>query len=751
MIYRWWHEFCDAMKRESQFGANIIWLPLSMALGAATWFSLEKDVSAIPLALALAAACTGWFLSRRIRVLQFVFLLAAGFVMAMLAAQVETWRKDTTLLDSEITTRIQGIVVARDLDFKGHRRYLIDLQDTTDPQINRPPERIRLIARNKHTPIAIGDLIGGLARLQPPSGAALPGSYDFAFNAYFNGIGAYGFFMGAPKTVVDAQASTSVQPTIMRGFTLTLARVREGIAQRINAVLDGDTAGFARALTVADRRGLHPETVDALRASGLAHVLAISGLHMALVAGTLFFLVRFGCSLFPSVIQSMPVKKYAAFAALLVATLYLMISGASISTQRAWIMLAIVLVAVLLDRPALTMRNVALAAIAIILLSPSAVLGPGFQMSFAATAALIASYALWNNDKITAGRDHPSVFGGLTRIILLFFIGLAVTSLVAGLATAPFSSYHFHKVASYGLIANLLAMPIITFIVMPSGLIALLVMPLGLEHWPLMLMGSGLNLVIDIAYYVQGLGGVVTVGRISAVSFALLVSGFLILVLMRTRLRLLGIIVIAAGMAYNQWGKTTRTPDVLVAENGRLVAAMNENSIATHRARPSKFVFQQWQSAFQREALLKPQKIKADADPQGPYQELRDLLTGPMPKGQFICRSKAYCALQTSSHLRVVVVEDLIYLGPACDEADLVITSRRIVMDRCFSGATLITGTMLRQSGSLEIHDDKDSATLLIKSSIGQTDRPWTRHRTYDWRQQKHVIKIPVWASRQVE
>ena len=269
----------------------------------------------------------------------------------------------------------------------------------------------------------------------------MPGGYDFAFRAFIDGIGAHGFFYQAPEAG-DPLAQSPPGP--LHAFSLGLRSVRERISARIRSVLPGDAGGIAAALAVSDRRGISEATVDALRATGLAHILAISGLHMALAAGTRSISSYARCwAAAPAVVEAWPVKKIAAVGALLAATAYLMISGGSVATQRAWVMLAIMLVAVLADRPALTMRNVALAAMAIILLTPSAVVGPGFQMSFAATAALISAYAALSTRR-TDGRFAPPgpLAGSLPgRAAILFakaVLGLAITSLVAGLATGLF-------------------------------------------------------------------------------------------------------------------------------------------------------------------------------------------------------------------------------------------------------------------------------------------------------------------------
>ncbi|MEX3009111.1 ComEC/Rec2 family competence protein [Hoeflea sp. TYP-13] len=712
-----------------------------MALGATFWFSTNESPPLVFVAVPFVVL-VGWLLAFGYGRARFTLIMIAGFLAGMLAADFETSRNPTTLLDSEVTTRLRGAVVGRDIDHAGRWRYTVDIQKTWDPQIRRPPERVRLVSRSRHEPVAIGVGIEGLARLQPPSGPALPGEYDFSFNAYFKGIGAYGFFYGAPIVADSALQDGTVSSS--RRLSIWLAQLREDIAARIRAVLPGDTGGFASALTVAERRAMSPETVEALRASGLAHVLAISGLHMALVAGTFFFFMRACFSFFPSLVQAVPAKKIAAAGALLVATFYLFISGGSVSTQRAWIMLAIVLVAVLLDRRALTMRNVAIAAIIIILISPSAVVGPGFQMSFAATAALIATYGLWDRRWSERRLFESNSAPGLFRVVLVFFAGLALTSLVAGLATAPFAIYHFHRVASFGLIANLLAMPIVTFVVMPAGLISLLVMPLGLEHWPLVAMGWGLDAVIAIARYVEGLGGVIVVGRMNWLALSALVSGFLVFVLAKTRLRLIGLAVCAIAIAAFVVVEPDRKPDLLVSEDGRLVALVTENGLATNRRRPSTFIFEQWQRSIVRDGHIAPTYSGVSATD---LPSLFESMRGQKPS--FVCVKDTYCGAVTAAGTRVAVVEDLAAIGAACDSADIVITAKKIAMERCYSGAMLVTGRMLRQSGSLEIGMPNKAGELLVRSAIGHTNRPWTEQRFYDWRSRSFHHNPPKWMRDQ--
>src|SRR5437899_3247172 len=221
--------------------------------------------------------------------------------------------------------------------------------------------------------------------------------------------------------------------------------------------------------------------------SGFAHVLSISGYHMAVVAGLMFFGFRAAFALMPAFASRYPIKKWAALAALAAAAFYLLLSGAEVATQRSFIMIAIVLIGVMVDRSALTLRTLTVAALGVLLLVPEAVVHPSFQMSFAATLALVAGYERglpW----MTAGADTPlgariALWGGRE------VVGLVLGSLLAGTATMLYAAYHFHRLAPYGLLANLLAMPVVSAWVMPMGILGVLALPFGFDGFFWRLMG----------------------------------------------------------------------------------------------------------------------------------------------------------------------------------------------------------------------------------------------------------------------
>jgi competence protein ComEC len=311
-------------------------------------------------------------------------------------------------------------------------RILLDKVRISSLEPPATPEHVRLRLRSKMPDLLPGAWLQVRARLSPPPPPAMPGAYDFQFHYYFQEIGATGFALGRARLLADGDDR------------LTLAHRWEGFRERLTTRIRdaiGGTAGAVAAALITGDRGAIPEDLnEAYRNSGIYHLLSISGMHIGLVAGLLFALVRAGLALIPSVALRYPIKKWAAAAAMAGALAYLMISGASIATVRSYIMISIMFLAVLLDRPAIALRNVALAALAILVVWPESLLDAGFQMSFAAVVALVSAYE-WLRMRDEA-RGGPARRGVWARTAL-FFAGIVTSTLVASLAVAPFGIYHF--------------------------------------------------------------------------------------------------------------------------------------------------------------------------------------------------------------------------------------------------------------------------------------------------------------------
>lgn len=643
-----------------------------------------------------------------------------------------------------MTTTVTGRVERREGDGRGRWRYILAVTGTEAPEVKRPPGRITAIARGADAPFEIGDIITGRARLTPPAGPALPELNDFSFGAYFDGIGANGFCYGAP-TKVDLQAGPQAARSTTEALLEGLYRLRSGIGDRIRSILPGDTGAFAAALVTDERRAISNETTEALRQSGLAHIIAISGLNMALSAGIFFVGFRMLLSLFPGVAQAYPTKKIAAAGALIAVTAYFLISGFAVSAERAFIMMAIMLIAVFFDRPSISLRNVALSALVILAISPSEVLGPSFQMSFAATLALVSGYQLWKDRRV---RENAFLKLPVFRPVVTvagFFGGVFLTSLIGGFSTALFSIEHFHRLTAYGLPANLATMPIISFIIMPAGLLAMLLMPFGLDVLPWKVVGFGLDLVIAIAKTVSGWGGDIGIGRLPAWYFAIAVAGFLLLTLLRTRLRHIGTSIIAISTLVLLLLPVPRPPDLAISEDGGLVAIVEAGAMASNRERPPDFIFDQAESAGPADAspaedldgpAIPPEgedrRVRLSRDQQNEARSAMRAAAAGGEANRFSCVKKAWCISRLGNGHVVAVIDNAAYLGPACDAADIVVTSVRLRFNSCRSGATLFTGETLRRTGSVELRFA--DAGLEVATAFDALSRPWMLHRAYDWR-----------------
>ena len=746
--------FSGDLAQERAHGHFFLLVPVFLGVGAALWFAAASDPS--PLMLTLLA-CAALWPAWRLRHREDWTALAAGgaflLPVGMLLAAAESRRLDTTILDAPVTTEITGRVLSRESDGKGAIRYRIALETTRDPTLKRAPGIVTVLSRSRHAAIPIGGGIRGRTRLNPPSGPALAGLNDFAFDAYFAGNGAVGYFYSKPE------ASSVREAGLPDRVRQEIAGWRNNLTEHIRGRIGGDAGAIAAALVTAEQRAIAPETVEALRQAGLAHVLAISGLNMVLAAGTFLVGARMMMALIPGFAERYPVKKIAAVGALVMVTLYILVSGGAISAVRSWIMICVMLVAVLFGRSAISLRNVAISAILILAVTPSAVTNPGFQMSYAATLGLVAGYAAWRERPTRReSRGGPlRLFGGSFGRL---FGGLLLSSLIGGFATLIYSIGHFHRIPAYGLAGNLLAMPVISTIVMPFGLIAVLLMPFGLDAIPFAIMGKGIEWMITLSSWVAGWKGEIVTGRIPALAFLLIGVGGGLACILRTRLRQLGTLLVIAGIAVALWPVGRPAPEILVSEDGRLVAVLSGANTATNRARPPAFIYDQWRRALRLGDLVKPEMrktagltletpVKAGAkDGERPRrkadrQKAKTALAGAIDTARktrsFVCETKAFCAAVSPSGWRIVTIEDTAFLGTACDGADLVVVPFALRLDACRSGARLVTARHLRRTGALEIQPAGEARSSALSdagfmAAVETLRRPWSRHRTYDWR-----------------
>ncbi|WP_284247204.1 ComEC/Rec2 family competence protein, partial [Methylobacterium haplocladii] len=410
----------------------------------------------------------------------------------------------------------------------------------------------------------------------------------FARDAWFRGIGAVGSLTGR----IDVIAPDGPLPWGLR-LAAAIDDARNALTRRITDATGGQGGAVAAALVTGKRGLISPQTNDVLRAAGIYHVVSISGLHMVLAAGVVFWLVRALLALVPVLALTWPIKKIAAGAAMAGVTAYCAFSGWDIAAERSWIMTLVMLGAILVDRPALSMRNLALAAMIALAREPEALLGPSFQMSFGAVAGLIACAPLLNG-RVLAG-ERRSWLGRSLSFLATAVIGTLATTLVAQIATAPFSTYHFQTVQPFGLVGNALTLPLVSLVVMPSAVIGILAYPFALDQPVWWLMGQAVRGMLAISTWIAGFGQAnVVVPAYGPWALALLAAALLFATLLVSRLRWLALLPAFGGLAL---AAVPTRYDVFIDRGGAGAAIRGADGRLAVLGKPPNFVLEQWLKA----------------------------------------------------------------------------------------------------------------------------------------------------------
>ncbi len=564
-----------------------LWTPVLLGLGVQIYFWLKVEphywVYAVSLAAPLLFFAALWRRVARYWLLGFVLLLVAmGFSLAGLRAHLVA----APVVQERMDATVEGRIAALTRSQAGRPRLVLEDVVVFGLTDEETPSRaqITLLGRDDLSGLIPGVRVSVFAQIGPPGSPVEPGGFDYRRTAWFNELGAIGFARG-PAAIIEAPG----RPGFLSRISLQIALWRAALSADIRGQLAGEEGAFAAAVIVGDRAGVSKASTQALRDSNLAHLLAISGLHMGLATALLFGASRLILALLPIPARKWRIKAIAAGIALVGAFAYLILSGGSIATQRAFIMVAVALVAIMLNRPAITLRALAVAALVILTFRPESLTHVGFQMSFAATAAIIAGFD-WARQQ---GWSAWAQEGGVGKRILVYVVALAGTSLLAGLATAPFAAYHFNRAANYGLIANLAAVPIMGFWVAPSALIAGALAPIGLEGWALAVMGKGIAAIMAVARFVAGLDGAIRpIAATMPVVLTLITFGGLGLCLGRAWLRGIGAGLAAAGMLI--WMIVDVRPPLLVAPEGRLLGVRSEAGRVIDHPRAESYVASQW-------------------------------------------------------------------------------------------------------------------------------------------------------------
>lgn len=665
-----------------------LWVPVFHALGVGLYFALPTEPSGWVLVACLGPMGLCFALAPRLALAGRVAVLAVAIpLLGFSIVGARTLAVAAPVLDRERTVAIEGRVAGLSRSASDLPRVLLDRLWIGGLDPERTPRTAR-ISLGPETDLALltpGRRITGTARLSPPAGPSEPGGFDFRFVAFFQGIGAVGYTR-TPFLEAEGGAVSSWQQLAFRA--------RMALSRRIQSVVPGQEGAFGAAILTGDRSGIERATDDSLRASTLYHIVSISGLHMSLLAAAVFAIVRYGLALIPWCALRWPLKKIAAVAALIGGLAYLLISGNEVATQRSYVMTAVVLCAVLLDRPALTLRAIALAALVVLTLTPEALVQPGFQMSFAATIALVASFEALR----TRAWWQATQTDRRWRLVKPL-LGLAMSSLVAGAATAPISAFHFNVSAPYGLVANMLAVPMMGILVMPAAVVALIAMPFGLDAVPLTVMGWGNAYVLGVSDFVAGLGGSTrAVPAGPPATLALLGLGGIFVVLWHGRGRWLGLLPVAAGLAL--WAAEPR-PGLLIAGNGRLFGIMTPEGRALSVDKGNAFTAESW--------------LRRDGDPASQAEAAA--------RGVFH-RARARIEAEAPGLGRIRYIGSEAPEAGACAGAAILIAPKWTAPPS--GGCVFIGAAMLAREGGFAVEADGPGAPRLVGARSATPRRPWS-------------------------
>lgn len=671
----------------------VCWLAIALACGIAVYFALPNEPPLWPTLMLVAGLTAGVWLARRRHALFCAALVLTFGAIGFVAGQLETALHDTRMMAREVgPSTMTGRVVATE-PLRTGSRLLVDQVDITGLEPFDAPSRVRISARSRDAEvIKVGDWITATVSLAPPSGPVVPGGFDFRRHAYFEGYGATGFSFGSPDIVRPFDTSNEHG---INTWSRMLDSLRSDLARDVMRVLPGETGAVAAALLTGHRRAIGGETADNMRDAGLAHLLAISGLHIGLVAGIVFFAVRGACALVPGLALYQPIKKWAALTAILFAFSYMMLAGASVPTQRAFIMTAFVMLAIMIDRRAITLRLVAWAAIVVLLVAPHSLVEPGFQMSFAAVAALVGCY-----EKLTPWfiRRFPPT-AGIMRRLGGYLVSVGVSTMVAGLATMPFALFHFGQAALYGLPANLIAVPLTGLWILPSGLLTMIATPLNLADAILPIMGAGIDLLLMTASEVSAWPGATTrLGALPDAFPVLACAGGLVVLLSRRHVRLVGVSLIASAVLVLA---THQPPSIIVAETGRLIAMQAPEAVRI--IEPSQPV-----GAFKRDLVRRAMGEQA--------------VDAPLADPGFLCDSLG-CRWSGQGHSVAVLWHEGALIDD-CWDTDIVIATFPL-HGRCAAARQTIDVFDLWRNGSLSVDIGDEVSLSHAEAEYGY--RPWHR------------------------
>lgn len=671
-----------------------LWLPVGLGAGIAIWFALADRSAWITFVLlALAAGCGCFALGRDLRTVRVIGIAALMMALGCILIWVRAEWVDTETLGRPVATEFSAEIVSVER-LPSRKSVRLLLRSPSDPAL---PERFRVNIDEEAAPsdIASGAWVSLEARLVPPPRAAVPGAYDFSQRAWFGGIGATGRAWGEVR-IVRAAASGSWHGWL----EAERARLSQHVADRVG----GREGAIAATLATGDRGRIAEEDAEAMRRSGLAHLLAISGLHVTAVIGVAMLLVLKILALSPKLALNLSLIVIAAGAGALAGLAYTVFTGSQVPTVRACIAAMLILIGVAMGRDAITLRLVATGALVVLLLWPETLVGPSFQLSFAAVTAIVALHEHPHVKQLVSRRDE-GFFAKLGR----FALGLLLTGIVVEIALMPIALYHFNKAGLYGALANIIAIPLTSFVIIPLEALALFLDLFGLGAPIWWLVGKALGMLMALAHSVSDTpGAVALLPTMPAGAYVAMIAGGLWLLLWKTGWRLWGLPLIALGGAA---ALVAPAPDLLVTGDGKHMAIrQGDGRLALLRPRAGDYV---------RDIFNETSGLEREAG------ALDDLPTAWCNADS--CRATIWAG---GRQWRVFATRSSYYLPypdlvAECTAADIVVSDRRMP-DGCTPRWLLADRGFLQETGGLAIRLSPAHIETVMTSG---DDRPWRRNQ----------------------
>lgn len=578
-------------------GRWFAWVPFLFGMGIALYFSLPFE----PNLWLISGVVEVWlllFYLCRFKNLNMLFIGGLIIICGFVNIQMHTiYQAQKVQFAPQRVTYLSGQITDITASEKGQQRLMLNhAADWDNPLIGQ----YRITNTGAQEDFNVGECVEMIGTIFPPSRVPLLNGFQLDRKYFYESISGIGYANSEIFKIKCPRGADKLS------FTARLNNLRRKIGLQISTILPPSTAGIAEALIIGEKSNISPQITDNYRGAGLAHFLAVSGLHLGCIAGLIFFLVRWILALFPSIALRYDSKKPAAVAAILFSALYLLMSGMAVPAERAFIMTVVVLIGVLFDRQAISMRMVSFAALVILISMPQALISVSFQMSFAAVYALVAFYERFAGF-MASQKQQISWFGR----IMHYLIGIVVADFVASLATAPMAMYHFQQLAIYTSLGNLLAGPLIGLYLMPMILVCLATLPFNAAALPLKALGWGLETLNNITAEVSALpNSLLTVPDMPLWGFLLIVCGAYWLCAWQKKWRLWGLAPIVAGLLSIL---TAQNPVALVAPNGTGFAVQNQENMVLVPLPTDSWLKKVWQERWQVRTLHK-KDFKKSAD-----------------------------------------------------------------------------------------------------------------------------------------